>query len=306
MNGFRTVRNKSALSAQAAAPVVMQVRDFSKAKPASEDVFQAYRGMYAYDRRPLDAKSEGIVENTADWTKEKITIDAGYDNQRLEMYLFLPKNVRAPFQTVLFFPSARVELMTDSHTLGDMQFVDYTIKSGRALLYPIYDFTYERTRRELAGIPGAIEDLQLTIRRSKEVRRAMDYLVTRPDIDASKIAYLGVSMGTAYGVIFTALEDRFRAIVFLDGGFFLGPAARGRDQVDFAPRITKPVLMVNGKYDFTFSPTRSQEPLMRMLGTPEADKRKVVLDTPHDVSQQEEALSKEVLGWLDKYLGRIN
>jgi eukaryotic-like serine/threonine-protein kinase len=187
-----------------------------------------------------------------------------------------------------------------------MQFVDYAIKSGRALLYPIYDFTYERTRRELAGIPGAIEDLQLTIRRSKEVRRAMDYLVTRPDIDASKIAYLGVSMGTAYGVIFTALEDRFRAIVFLDGGFFLGPAARGRDQLDFAPHVTKPVLMVNGKYDFTFSPERAQEPLFRWLGTPPADKRHVVFDTPHDISQQRESLSKEVLGWLDKYLGRIN
>jgi hypothetical protein len=64
--------------------------------------------------------------------------------------------------------------------------------------------------------------------------------------------------------------------------------------------------MVNGKYDFTFSPDRSQEPLFRMLGTPEADKRRVVLDTPHDISQQKEALSKEVLAWLDKYLGRVN
>jgi alpha-beta hydrolase superfamily lysophospholipase len=113
-------------------------------------------------------------------------------------------------------------------------------------------------------------------------------------------------MGTAWGVIYTALEDRFRALIFLDGGFFLGRAARGADQVDFAPRITKPVLMVNGKYDFTFSPDRSQEPLFRMLGTPEADKRRVVLDTPHDISQQKEALSKEVLAWLDKYLGRVN
>ena len=76
--------------------------------------------------------------------------------------------------------------------------------------------------------------------------------------------------------------------------------------MDFAPRIAKPVLMINGKYDFSFSPIRAQEPLMRMLGTPEADKRKVVLDTPHDVSQQKDALSKEVLAWLDKYLGRVN
>jgi hypothetical protein len=37
-----------------------------------------------------------------------------------------------------------------------------------------------------------------------------------------------------------------------------------------------------------------------------ADKRRVVFDTPHDVSQQKDALAKEVLAWLDKYLGRVN
>jgi predicted Ser/Thr protein kinase len=305
MNGFRTVRNRGPVSAEAAAPLIRHGRDFLKEKPASDEVYQAYKGMYAYDKKPLDAKSGGIVEDTPDWTKEKITIDAGYEGQRLDMYLFLPKNVHPPYETVLFLPSARVEFLRDSRSLGDMQFIDYAIKSGRALLYPVYNGTYERARRTQAQV-GAIDDLQLTIQRSKEVRRGLDYLGSRPDIDASKIAYLGVSMGAAYGVIFTALDDRFKAIVFLDGGFFLGPPARGRDQLDFAPRVTKPVLMVNGKYDFSFSPERSQEPLFRLLGTPPADKRHVVLDTPHDVSEQKDILSKEVLAWLDKYLGRVN
>jgi hypothetical protein len=79
-----------------------------------------------------------------------------------------------------------------------------------------------------------------------------------------------------------------------------------RNQVNFAPRLRKPVLMVNGRYDFTFSPERAQEPLYRMLGTPAADKRRVVFDTPHDISQNKPELSKEVLAWLDKYLGKVN
>ncbi|HVW07910.1 MAG TPA: protein kinase [Bryobacteraceae bacterium] len=305
MNGFRTVYNRAPLSAEAAAPVSMHSRDFSTAKPVSDEVFQVYKTMYAYDQNPLNPKIDGIIEDAPSWTKQKVTFDAGYENQRLEAYLFLPKNVHPPFQAVVFFPSARVQFMADSRTLGDMQFIDYVIKSGRALIYPIYAGTYERvtTRWDRAG---ASESLQLLIRRSKEVRRSVDYLRTRPEIDAAKVAYIGVSMGSAYGVIFTALEDRFRALVFLDGGLFLGPPMRGADQVDFAPRVTKPVLLVNGRYDFTFSPNRSQDPLIRLLGTPDADKRKVVLDTPHDVSQQKSALSKEVLSWLDKYLGRID
>jgi predicted esterase/predicted Ser/Thr protein kinase len=304
LNGFRCVRNSEPLPASATAPLVGYARDFAKAKPASDEVFQAYQTMYAYDRNPLNAQSEGIVENTADWTKEKLSIDAGYGGERLPLFLFLPKNVRPPFQTVLFFPSARVDLMPSSRNLGDMQFVDYIIQSGRALLYPIYEGTYERVGHRVA--PGAHGDLDLTIQESKEVRRSVDYLETRADIDKSKIAYLGVSQGTAYGVIYAALEPRFKTIIFLDGGFFLNETLPPRDQVNFAPRIKQPVLMVNGRYDFTFSVDRSQLPLFRMLGTPEADKRHVVFDTPHDISQNKAGLSKEVLAWLDKYLGRVN
>ncbi len=304
LNGFRCVRNKEPLPADVAAPIVGWTRDFSKAKPASDQGFQVYKTLYAYDKNPLNAKAEDVVENTPDWTKEKITIDAGYGNERLPMYLFLPKNVHQPYQTVLFFPSARVNFIPNSQKLGDLQFVDYVIKSGRALLYPIYRGTYERTRRTDA-LPGEIGAREMVVQRAKEVRRAVDYLETLPEIDNSKLAYLGVSVGAAQGVIFTALEDRLKAIVFLDGGFFLKPAMEGTDQVDFVPRIRKPVLMANGRYDFTFSQDRSVLPMFQMLGTPEADKRRVVFDTPHDISQAP-GLSREVLAWLDKYLGRVN
>jgi dienelactone hydrolase len=305
MNGFRCVLNKEPLSAEAAAPVVRQARDFSKVKPVSDEVFQAYQNQYAYDRRPLNPQSEGAVDETADWTQQRITIDAGYENERLPAYLFLPKNVHPPFQAVVFFPSARVNSLPDSHNLGDMPFIDYVIQSGRALVYPIYKGTYERRVSNQAPA-GSVELVQVVIEESKEVRRAVDYLETRSDIDKSKLAYLGVSQGSADGVIFTALEDRFKAVIFLDGGFFQGNPLPGQDQVNFAPRVKKPLLMVNGQYDFSFPPDLAQLPLLQMIGTPEADKRRVVSPTAHDVSQDGALLSREVLGWLDKYLGRVN
>lgn len=185
-----------------------------------------------------------------------------------------------------------------------MQFVDYVIKSGRALIYPIYEGTYERHRKLL--LPGQVGDRDVIIQEFKEMARSIDYLETRPDIDKSRLAYLGVSQGTAYGVIFATLEDRFKAAVFLDGGFFLRPALPGIDQVDFAPRLKKPVLMVNGRYDFTFSVDRAKLPMFRMLAAPEAHKRHVIFETPHNISQQKADLSREVLAWLDRYLGRVN
>ena len=62
--------------------------------------------------------------------------------------------------------------------------------------------------------------------------------------------------------------------------------------------------MVNGRYDFTFPVDKAQDPLFNMLGAPAADKRHVLMNTPHDVTEDRPQLVKEVLTWLDRYLGR--
>ena len=303
-NGIRCLTNTAPLPPQVSRPVKTLERDFSRARPASDEVFRAYQMMYAYDTTPLNAKVEGVVQDSRDWREEKITFDAAYGNERVPAYLYLPKNVRPPYQTIVFFPSARVLDISNSRTLGDTEFFDYVIQSGRALLYPIYQNTYERRVRTV--LPGASQHMELTVQRFKDLGRSLDYLQTRADIDHNRLAYLGVSMGTAEGVIYTTLvQHRLRTMVFLDGGFFLGPALPGRDQVDFAPRLRKPVLMVNGRYDFTFSLEKAQLPLFRMLGTPSKNKRHVVLESPHDVRARRAELVEAVLGWLDQYLGRV-
>ena len=301
-NGIRCVRNTEALPAAATLPIKRTERDFSKAKPVSDDVFRAYKAMYSYAQTPLNAKVEEVVQQTADWKEEKVTFDAAYGGERMAAYLFLPTNVRPPYQTVLFFPSARVLSLTDSKTLGDMKFFDYVVQSGRAVMYPIYKQTYER--QTTGAFPWTME---VAMAQFKDLSRSVDYLETRSDIAKDKLAYMGVSMGSADGVDYaTLLQDKFRAVIFLDGGFFLYELPPGVDQVDYAPRMKKPVLMVNGRYDFSFSMDKSQTPLFKMLGTPAADKRHVVMESPHDVTVQHAELLKEVLGWLDKYLGPVD
>jgi len=307
LNGFRCVRNDGPLPEDARAPrVLIHPRDFSKVKAVDDAVFKIYRDMYTYDRAPLNATVESVGEPSIDWTREKITFNAAYGSERMPAYLFLPKHTKPPFQTVVFFPSARSNFLTSSADLGDMSFVDYVIKSGRAVIYPIYKNLYER-RSASATLPGPTLQREILIDRRRDIGRSVDYLETRSDIDKTRLGYLGVSQGSAYGVMFAALEDRFRAVVFLDGGMFQQTAPlAGVDQVDFAPRLTKPVLMVNGRYDATFPYDSAQLPLFRLLGTPAADKRHVVFDTPHDVRLRRTDLVREVLDWYDKYLGRVH
>jgi dienelactone hydrolase len=306
-NGFRSVQNQGPLPEDAAMPVVRKSRDFAHHEPVTDTVFHAYELLYAYPKTPLNVKTEGVVMETADWREEKVSFDTAYRGERMAAYLFLPKNVRQPYQTVIFFPSARVDFIPDNkggHQLGDVNFFDYIVQSGRAVMYPIYEDTYER--RVKFSFPGGGQDIQLTTDWYKDVARALDYLGTRPDIDSSRLAYMGVSMGSVEGIFVSALlQDRLKTAVLLDGGFFLDQPPPGGDEADFAARIRMPVLMVNGRYDFTFPLDRAQNPLFAMLGTPAQDKSHVVLDTPHDVTEQRPQLIKAVLDWLDRYLGRV-
>ena len=138
----------------------------------------------------------------------------------------------------------------------------------------------------------------------KDLARSIDYLETRKDINRDKIAYFGGSLGAVIGVVFVALEKRFQASILYLGGFPLPKSSKETpevDQINFAPRVTIPTLMLNGRYDFLFPFETSQIPMYQFLGTPDEHKVHKVYETAHGVPRNERI--KETLDWLDRYLG---
>ena len=73
------------------------------------------------------------------------------------------------------------------------------------------------------------------------------------------------------------------------------------DPINFAPRVATPVLMLNGRDDFTFPVETSQRPMFQMLGTPSADKQRVEYAGGHIFPFAR--MIKDTLDWLDRYLG---
>ena len=78
----------------------------------------------------------------------------------------------------------------------------------------------------------------------------------------------------------------------------------GTDPLDFAPRIKIPVLLLEGRDDFTFPYSTSQLPLFHLLGSGEKDKKMVLRDGGHIVVFPPETF-REILDWLDRYLGPV-
>lgn len=292
--------------AKADAPITVKLRNYGLENPVSDQLFQAYKDLYSYDKTPLNSKVES-VEQTEDWREEKVTFDAAYGGERVIAYLFLPKKAAPPFQVVVHFPGAGAAHMRSSAKSLSMYLpdFDFIIKSGRAVLFPIYKGTFER-----GGGPKPIYWPSTTstyrdnvIMWSKDLGRSIDYLEARPDINHEELAYEGYSWGAAMGALLPAVETRFKALVLIAPGFYLQERLPEVDQVNFAPRVKSPVLMLNGRFDFIWPPSISQEPMFRLLGTPKEHKRRMVYDTGHDIPRTE--MINESLKWLDRYLGPV-
>jgi pimeloyl-ACP methyl ester carboxylesterase len=184
----------------------------------------------------------------------------------------------------------------------ELFFLDFIIKSGRALMFPVYKGTYERY------VPASLEkgtsgERDLEIEDFKDLARSLDYLLTRSDLDHQKLAYYGVSQGAREASVMLGLEKRFRTAVLVGGGFSQLKQFPEIQEINFAPRVNIPTLMVNGRYDFIFPVETSQRPLFRFLGTKEPDKRYALFDSGHVPLRND--IIRETLNWLDNYLGPV-
>ncbi len=120
----------------------------------------------------------------------------------------------------------------------------------------------------------------LRVQNVVDLRRAIDYLETRPEVDNGRIGFWGVSMGAFVGVQLMAVEKRVRAGCLALGGGGYRWSAEGMnegearllrllmDPASFAGEIApRPVLMLNGVSDETIG-RAATEALYNALGEP--------------------------------------
>jgi eukaryotic-like serine/threonine-protein kinase len=177
------------------------------------------------------------------------------------------------------------------------------VRAGRAAVYPVYKGTFERGGSVEMRDRVGDERREWTIQFIKDVRRTMDYLQSRKDIDHSKIAFYGYSWGARIGSIVGAVEPRLATMILAHGG--LPPEGRPTevDELNFLPRVKLPVLMINGRYDHIFPVESSQKPFFQLLGTKSPDKQYVLFDGGHNAPRND--VIRVVLDWLDRYLGKV-
>jgi formylglycine-generating enzyme required for sulfatase activity len=311
--GFRTVVYLDGLNESRGVFSTIPIKpatDLYKHEVVSDEIFEVFLRQYDYDDLDLNVRQESLDDSSELWTVERISVDAPYGDERMIVNMFLPKTSAPPYQTVIYFPGSASLFKETSEDIDEYYefplFLSFLVKTGRAVAYPVYKGTFERRENGLLAIHMGSNTHQFTeylTQLVKDFRRTVDYLETRPDIDAGRLAYYGMSWGGVMGAIIPAVETRPRTAIILAGGIYEAGLPEA-NPINYVPRITMPYLMMVGRYDTILDHEASAKPLFDLVGTPDEHKVLKVYETDH-IPPKSEYIA-EILAWLDLYLGPVD
>jgi formylglycine-generating enzyme required for sulfatase activity len=269
-------------------------------KPSSDADFKVWLTHYSYDKTALNAKVTETVE-TNDWRRETITF-AGEDGSQAAAYLYLPKNYAKPLQVVQYVPAGDVVRGIRPLTDSVEMFLTPLIKSGRAVFTVVLRGYIGRPFPPNYSPPdnSTVEFRKQMVNWITDLRRGVDYLETRDDLDTQRLTFLGISNGANLGLLLTAVETRYKYSVFVSAG--LEPQVKGwiaeTNYINFASQSRQTKLLVNGLYDETFPYNIDFKPLLKLMREP---KKPVTYYGGHIPTV--EFFSTTVNSWLNETLG---
>ena len=273
-------------------------------KPFTDSEFEFYSRNFEVGTKELNTKVIYFDDSHPVWDKERVQIDVGYGNEKMDILIFKPKGSNFnSLDSVILYPGAnyyRTPPGIDEVNPGEYG-LDFIIKSGRALIWPAYKGSMNRISDMNISFPRTQDHMrlfrQLLSNWTVDTSRTIDFLGSREEFN-SNIYYVGMSYGGLYTTHVLLFEKRFKAAVLYVGGLTpnIPPMSDGKNHV---PRMKLPVLMLNGKQDYLV-PESAPKSMYAALGTPEEDKKLIFYDSGHWPLPRNQMI-RETLSWLEKY-----
>ena len=163
------------------------------------------------DSRALDVQEKPTSFGTNEVRVDDISF-TGPGDTRLNAYVLMPSGSEGRHPAVIYAHGAggdRQELLDEARQMAEKGAVTLTL-----------DMVYSPSRAKPLpeGMAGARENSRLEQEAVKEVRRAVDYLQSRDDVDDEQIGYVGWSQGARMGALISGVEHRIKAYDLIAGG----------------------------------------------------------------------------------------
>lgn len=271
---------------------------------------------YKVDHHAPLAATERLVERTADYTQYRVEFN-GIAGDRVPGYLYVPVGPpkRRPAVLLQYGSGGNKDFgfhVKFAHEIAAAGFVVLTIDSY---------LRGERAPKDESRIAllAAQFNRDSFVHYCGDYSRAVDFLVTRPEVDPNRIGYVGISWGAITGITFAAHDPRIKVVVALVAGAGIvgkvlgtSPADRQRITAELDPLTQvrliapRPLLMINATND-ALIPRQNAEMLHRAAG-PNAVV--VWVDTDHDFrgpdrahwSEDRRKIAERVIAFLKQHL----
>lgn len=220
---------------------------------------------FQYDKKMLLKAKEEILKEAEDYIQYHITYDSIHD-KRVTAILTIPKKNNPPYKVVIYQHGMSEKKDAEQVWVGTKKL----IKEGFAVFSIDAEYHGERGK-DTDFVRNLIARMQFYTFRDMfaqtvvDIRRGIDYLAKRKDIDEGNIGYIGISMGGMIGVIVSAIDERIKVPIFIVAGGNLKKMMpitdiitgsedilKIIDPIYFVDKISpRPIFMINGSKDFT-------------------------------------------------------
>lgn len=182
------------------------------ARPPEQAPDPAAHGHFDYDRKaPLELREHG-VELRGDVSVRDISY-ASPKGGRVPAYLVVP-NGKGPFAAVVWGHWYQER----SPVRNRREFLDEAVafaRSGVISLLP--DGPVARPEYVPSREPLSDRQAKDLVQQIVDLRRGVDLLAARPDVDPRRLAYVGHSYNASVGAILSGVDRRFKAFVLMAG-----------------------------------------------------------------------------------------
>jgi dienelactone hydrolase len=166
--------------------------------------------VYAYDASaPLATRDAGVVNKDYPIKVRDVSFDGG--KERVPAFLLVPPG-KGPYPAVVYLHGQggdRFEMLVTASWLAGRRAVALTVESP---------YSPNRGIELGPGVEGLRKERDRTVQGIIELRRAVDFLQSLPQVNDDRIGFVGYSAGARSGAILAGVERRIRAFVFMSGG----------------------------------------------------------------------------------------
>ncbi len=183
---------------------------FAQESPRPAEDFEKLSHLFDYDaKQPLDIHDK-VIEEFDGGTLHDITYLSPKGGP-VDAYLVVPVG-KGPFAPILFGHwgnGSRAEFIPEAKIYA---------RAGAVSLIPDYPWDRpEPSYKPLNHFDKPEIDLDIEIHAVIDLRRGIDLLLARADVDPERLAYVGHSYGAQWGAILSAVDKRMKTSVLMAG-----------------------------------------------------------------------------------------